>query len=107
MLDAGLPANIEISAKDPIGAECTVPLSAARIASAKRAFTTRNIDFSDATRLLTANTYPEIGDLVLARVVRTGQHRRIELPCHILILLRWDKYYPSGWTTSVGLLQIP
>ena len=40
-----------------------------------------NIDFSDATRLLTANTYPEIGDLVLARVVRTGQHRRIELPC--------------------------
>ena len=66
MLDAGLPANIEISAKDPIGAECTVPLSAARIASAKRAFTTRNIDFSDATRLLTANTYPEIGDLVLA-----------------------------------------
>ncbi|MBT6313905.1 MAG: DUF1611 domain-containing protein [Alphaproteobacteria bacterium] len=81
MLDAGLPANIEISAKDPIGAECTVPLSAARIASAKRAFTTRNIDFSDATRLLTANTYPEIGDLVLARVVRTGQHRRIELPC--------------------------
>lgn len=47
---------------------------------AKFAYTTRNVDRSRITGLLTGPRSPRSGDLVLARVERIGQHRRIEQP---------------------------
>ena len=62
------------------------PLAPARLARAKRAFTTRNVvplQVSDdaAWSLLTgADLRPRAGDLVLARVRELGQHTRLERP---------------------------
>lgn len=49
-----------------------------RLADAKRAFTTRNVDLAQATRLIRSGLTPRAGDVVLARVTSLGQHRRIE-----------------------------
>lgn len=49
-----------------------------RIHRAKRAFTTRHVDFSSAERLVRNARSPKAGDLVLARVTGIGQHARIE-----------------------------
>jgi hypothetical protein len=49
-----------------------------RLAAAKRAFTTRNVDFAAATRMVRSGRRPEAGDVILARVTQLGQHRRIE-----------------------------
>lgn len=49
-----------------------------RLAAARRAFTTRNVDLGQAVRLLRSGQRPQAGDLVLARVTALGQHRRIE-----------------------------
>lgn len=54
-------------------------LRAARLNAAKRAFTTRRVDFADAYQLI-ADRPPVAGDLVLARVDSVGQHARIESP---------------------------
>lgn len=58
-----------------------VPANPRRLRAAKRAFTTRRVDLAQAYLLRTANAAPRIGDLVLARVLQPGQHRRLELPC--------------------------
>ena len=55
------------------------PLAAERISTAKAAFSTRRVCFSQATSLLCGQHSPRAGDLVLARVTRLGQHSRIEL----------------------------
>lgn len=49
-----------------------------RLAAAKRAFTTRNVDLTLAQRLVRSGRRPVAGDLILARVTMLGQHRRIE-----------------------------
>lgn len=49
-----------------------------RFTSAKRAFTTRNVDLSRAVRMVRSGRRPEAGDVILARVTQLGQHRRIE-----------------------------
>ncbi len=49
-----------------------------RLAAAKRAFTTRNVDFDCAVRMVRSGRRPEAGDVILARVTQLGQHRRIE-----------------------------
>lgn len=49
-----------------------------RLANAKRAFTTRRVDLSKASRIIRSGVTPAPGDLVLARVTGIGQHRRIE-----------------------------
>ncbi len=49
-----------------------------RLAAAKRAFTTRNVDLTAARRLQRSGRRPQAGDLILARVTSLGQHRRIE-----------------------------
>lgn len=46
----------------------------------KRAFTTRRVQLTDASSLVTDGVSPSAGDLVLARVDRLGLHQRIELP---------------------------
>ena len=50
----------------------------ARLAQAKRAFTTRHVAFDQAERLIREGVTPKAGDVVLARVVTVGQHSRIE-----------------------------
>ena len=50
-----------------------------RLAAARRAFTTRNVDFGDVVSL-DRSAAPNAGDLVLARVVSIGQHPRLESP---------------------------
>lgn len=54
-------------------------LRARRLDAAKRAFTTRRVDFADAYRLVT-DLSPVAGDLVLARIDSVGHHARIESP---------------------------
>lgn len=49
-----------------------------RLAAAKRAFTTRNVDLAQAARMVRSGRRPQAGDVILARVVQLGQHRRIE-----------------------------
>jgi len=50
-----------------------------RLAAAKRAFTTRNVDVSQLTAVSSDRT-PRAGDVVLARVAEVSQHTRLELP---------------------------
>ena len=55
------------------------PLRQARIDAAKRAFTTRRVEFAGRCRLL-ANAIPCAGDLVLARIEKLGNHQKLETP---------------------------
>ena len=50
-----------------------------RLARAKWAYVTRNVDHALAVQLLGGKQLPEAGDLVLARIDARGQHRRLEL----------------------------
>ncbi len=99
--------------------ETYVPISSNRLQAAKKAFTTRRVDFSGACRLQTALAQPKTGDLALARVVRLGQHRRLELVCgrraalyigdEIIIALgsRYASDQFEGLTpTALGLCQL-
>ncbi|MFS4438921.1 transposase [Paracoccaceae bacterium GXU_MW_L88] len=54
-------------------------LSAKRIDTAKRAFSTRRVPKGDMRRLLTGKLRPEPGDLVLARVDEIIKHTKLEL----------------------------
>lgn len=51
----------------------------ARLKAAKRAFVTRRADILQSQYLLGPEAQPQAGDLLLARVVALGQHRRLEL----------------------------
>ncbi len=54
-------------------------LSTRRVRAAKRSFVTRRADL-EVVKAIDANKKPAAGDLCLARLVRKGQHQRIELP---------------------------
>ncbi len=59
-----------------------VPLDPARLRRAKRAYVTRHVELTQAVRLLPApDPRPRAGDLLLARLLELGHHRRLELPC--------------------------
>lgn len=68
------------------GERRATPLAAARVQAAKFSYTTRNVHTvlsaaeGDLSLLAGAGVCPRPGDLVLARVVEIGQHKRIELP---------------------------
>jgi hypothetical protein len=51
---------------------------AKRLAGARRAFTTRHVDVSAASRLIRNGVRPRAGDVVLARIDTIGQHGRLE-----------------------------
>ena len=55
------------------------PLGSKRLASAKRAFTTRRVELGSGMRLLRTGQ-PRAGDLVLAQIESLGQHQRVESP---------------------------
>lgn len=58
----------------------TAHLAPDRLAHVKTAYTTRHVDFDGVATLLTGARAPRSGDLLLARVVAIGQHKRIERP---------------------------
>lgn len=53
-------------------------IDAARLAHAKRAFTTRRVSFGAVASLITEGATPSPGDLVLARVTRIGHHKFLQ-----------------------------
>jgi hypothetical protein len=57
-----------------------LPTSNERFQRAKRSYVTRRIDLDPAAMLLTSRVAPRTGDLVLARIERLGNHRRLESP---------------------------
>lgn len=50
-----------------------------RLQNAKWAYATRRVDIDNASTLVRANRAPQVGDVVLARITKIGQHKRIEL----------------------------
>lgn len=55
------------------------PLPERRLEEAKWAYTTRRINQNQPMQLLHGEVQPQAGDLLLARVEKLGQHRRLEL----------------------------
>ncbi len=53
-------------------------LKASRVKKAKRAYVTRNMNLNIAKYLQRGAVVPKAGDLVLAKIVSLGQHKRIE-----------------------------
>lgn len=91
------------------GAQVT-RLAESRLELAKAAFSNRNVDLSSAKYLLSGDVTPQPGDLVLARVLRLGQHRRIELatgrrahlyPSDEVILCYGNRYAPDQFEGQV------
>jgi hypothetical protein len=78
--------------------------------SAKRAYTTRHMNIERACYLLKGDQQPQHGDLVLAEVIRIGQHTRLELGSgrrahmhvgdHILVCYG-DRYAPDQFEASL------
>jgi len=58
----------------------TLPLPAAAVARMKMAFTTRRIDRGDFATLVYGGIAPQAGDLVVASVVKLGEHSRLQDP---------------------------
>lgn len=56
------------------------PLDGVDLRRAKRAYTTDRFDLTRADRLIAAGARPKAGDLLLARVLRLGHHRKLEGP---------------------------
>lgn len=62
-------------------AEAITLLNANRVERLKTPYTTRRVPRSALQTLLTGKLAPKVGDLVLARVEKLGQHRHLELAC--------------------------
>lgn len=81
-----------------------------RLSRAKRAFTTRRMDVSRMRTLVAGAVRPRSGDLVLARVERLGQHKKLELTdgrraaLHLgdeIIVAYADRYAPDQFESHV------
>lgn len=85
------------------------PLTGEELRRAKRAYVTGRFDLSRAARLQTGVATPKAGDLLLARVVRLGHHRKLESPegrrqtlfVHDLILVCYGARYASDQFEAV------
>lgn len=96
-----------------------VPVGPTRLAEAKHAFTTRRCDLDDARYLVTDGLVPAAGDLLLARVVKLGQHpalqttagRRATLfPGDEIVVAYGNRYAPDQFEavvpTDLGRVQL-
>jgi len=92
------------------GAHSLQAIDATRIQLAKSAYTTRRVDKQAIVSLLSGDINPWPGDLVLAKVVKIGQHKRIELehgrraPLFIgdeIIICYGDRYAPDQFEAKV------
>ena len=86
------------------------PLNAGRLRRAKRAYSTRRVDLDQAVGLLTGDYVPQAGDLVLARVDRLLQHKRLELtdgrradlfPGDEILVCYGNRYAPDQFEAEV------
>lgn len=85
-------------------------LAPARLGRAKRAYATRRVDLGQASGLLTGDYAPKAGDLLLARVDKLIQHRRLELidgrradlfPGDEIIVCYGNRYAPDQFEAEV------
>jgi hypothetical protein len=85
-------------------------LPASRLARAKRAFSTRRADATAMRTLVGGSVRPRPGDLVLARITRLGQHRKLELTdgrratLHLddeVLVAYGDRYAPDQYEALV------
>ena len=86
------------------------PLAPERLATAKRAFTTRRVPLMAGRTLVSGRVRPRSGDLVLARVARIGQHAKLESPdgrralMHLgdeILVTFADRYAPDQFESQV------
>lgn len=54
-------------------------INAQRIQNAKSSYTTRRVNKNEIKKIINGDTAPQSGDLVLARIEKINQHKRIEL----------------------------
>ena len=87
LLEADLPETNEMSgtySDSPLKAVQMTPfkrpLSSERLAQAKRSYITQRFNLQQDDLRLLGNASPKAGDLVLARIERLGQHKRLEDP---------------------------
>jgi hypothetical protein len=82
----------------------------ADFASARQSFATRRVPLSQARSLIGGARRPQVGDLVLARVLQLGQHRNVELvtgrkaalqPDHLVVLAYGNRYAPDQFEALV------
>ncbi len=85
-------------------------LNAKRIESLKTPFATRRVPRSAIATLLAGDRKPEVGDLVLCRVEKLGQHRHLELttgrrarlyPGDEIVLAYGNRYAPDQFEAEV------
>lgn len=85
-------------------------LDAARIAKLKTPYTTRRVPHTAYATLLTDDVKPSVGDLVLVRVAKLGQHRHLELACgrrarlfpgDEIVLAYGNRYAPDQFEAEV------
>jgi hypothetical protein len=88
------------------------PFPSGRLAGAKRAFTTRRMDPRGMKTIVGGAVRPRSGDLVLARVERLGQHKKLELTdgrratMHLgdeIIVAYADRYAPDQFESQVPM----
>ncbi len=99
--------NVNLNSK---GVEQCVPIEKGRVQYAKSAYNTRRINKDEIASLLTGDISPQAGDLVLAEVVRLGQHKRIELahgrratlfPGDEIIVCYGNRYAPDQFEAEI------
>ena len=93
------------------------PIATERVARAKRAYTTRNVPLDGPLTLLFGDELePEPGDLVLARVLEVGHHRRLELgdgrrahlfPGDEVLVCYGDRYAPDQFEAEIPRHLLP
>jgi len=95
---------------DVSGHSQCLPMEKERVQRAKAAYNTRRIDTDKIASLLTGEVSPRAGDLVLAEVVRLGQHKRIELghgrratlfPGDEVIICYGNRYAPDQFEAEI------
>lgn len=88
----------------------TTRLSGKRLVAAKRSFVTRNLPVEKFCFLATDAIKPTVGDVILARVDKLGQHQRLELHCgrraHLfvgdeIILSYGNRYAPDQFLAHI------
>ena len=93
-----------------------LPLEATRIARAKQAYATRRVPIKEATQLITGEYAPQVGDVVLARVGRLGQHKRLELTSgrratlfqgDEIVVCYGNRYAPDQFETEIPASLAP
>lgn len=85
-------------------------LDAARVASWKTPYSARRVPRSAYCTLLTGEVTPRVGDLVLVRVEKLGQHKHLELACgrrarlfagDEIVLAYGNRYAPDQFEAEV------